>query len=357
MKKSLYILLFISLVVVIYGCGGDSITVPGPTPTAFAGLPIITGFTPSEGTEGTSVTIKGSNFSSSGPVTVTFNGISLTCNSLNSTELVFILPAGAATGKIGVTTGSGTGYSENNFIVTDSSGNMVLIPAGTFYMGYCNAKGWDEEKPRHKVEISYNFYVSKYEVTNKEYTVYEPMHWTRGLFSDNYYPVETVTWNEAVSYCNWLTERTPELGRSQVCYDSSRNLDITKKGYRLPTEAEWEYACRADNMANYYWGNIMDASKCLYNANSPVSAGYGGGHPWGLYDMSGNISEWCNDWYGNYSGEDQKNPAGPASGSDRVLRGGCWVYDDADELRSASRYYYPPTMGNGMSGFRIVRTQ
>jgi len=102
--------------------------------------------------------------------------------------------------------------------------------------------------------------------------------------------VETVTWKDAVAYCNWLTERTPELGPSQVCYDSSLNLDITKKGLRLPTETEWEYAYRAYNTANYYWGNIIDDSKFRYNTNEPAYAGYGKGHPRGLCDMSGNIS-------------------------------------------------------------------
>ena len=334
------------------GCGGDDITVPSITPTV---LPDITGFSPVEGSEGTSVTIKGINFNSSGVIGVTFNGTSVSYNSSSDTEIVITVPAGVSTGKIGVTNGNGTDYSDNNFLVTDSSGDMVLIPAGTFYMGYCNGIGENWEKPRHKVEISYDFYVSRYELTNKLYRLYKPFH--MGLFGSDNQPVETVTWKDAVAYCNWLTERTPELGPSQVCYDSSLNLDITKKGFRLPTEAEWEYAYRAYNTANYYWGNIIDDSKCCYNTNEPAYAGYGKGHPWGLCDMSGNISEWCNDWFGNYSGEDQKNPAGPASGSSRIVRGGSWIHSDPLDLRGADRFFHGPNMCNGMIGFRVVRTR
>jgi formylglycine-generating enzyme required for sulfatase activity len=235
---------------------------------------------------------------------------------------------------------------------------MVLIPAGTFQMGDPNGGiGYDWERPRHSVTITHNFYMSKYEIRNKEYILYESNH--AGTWTDPNYPVETVNWYDAVNYCNWLSDQT---GRER-CYDGSYNVDITKKGYRLPTEAEWEYACRAGETVfhNYYWDgmnpNTID-SYCWYNVNS-------GGHPnivgtklannFGLFDMSGSVWEWCNDRYGNYSGTAQTDPIGPGSGSGRVLKGGSW--DIAQYCRSVSRNNFDPSSYLNCFGFRPVRTK
>jgi formylglycine-generating enzyme required for sulfatase activity len=205
---------------------------------------------------------------------------------------------------------------------------MVYINGGTFQMGSIN------EKPIHSVTVS-GFYLSIYTVTNKEYCLYETSHENPG---DNLPAVE-VSWDDAVSYCRWLSSKTGS-------------------NYRLPTEAEWEYACRAGTTTKYYWGNKIDGSYCWYYDNSG-----GGVHPvgqkisngFGLYDMSGNIWEWCSDWYGDYSSSSVTNPIGSGSGSFRVLRGGGW-YGIAGHCRSAYRISNSPVGHYDYVGFRLSRT-
>jgi len=197
--------------------------------------------------------------------------------------------------------------------------------------------------------------MSKYPVTNREYKLFKPGH--KGRWSEQPdYPVETVSWHDAVEYCNWLSDKEG-LKR---CYSGSGDntvCDFTKNGYRLPTEAEWEYACRAGTTTEYYWGNRMNDDYCWYYNNSgnqihPV--GQKKPNQFGLYDMSGNVREWCWDWYDNYSKSPSKNPAGPSSGSYRIIRGGRW---DGEEVscRSASRHYNWPVSAYDDLGFRPVR--
>ena len=162
-----------------------------------------------------------------------------------------------------------------------------------------------------------------------------------------------MSWHDAVAYCAALTERERAAGRI------ARNSE-----FRLPTEAEWEYACRAwtstrfsygddpgyTNLTNYAW--YMDNSE---GQTHPV--GQKLPNPWGLYDMHGNVFEWCQDWFGDYAGGIALDPQGPASGSDRVFRGGNWSYEDviARNCRSAYRYiYFYPGGGDYGSGFRAV---
>ena len=343
----------------IYNYSGKSGTI-----IVHALSPLLSGFSPSSGDEGEEITITGSNFSEipSGN-TVSFNGVDAVVTSASTTTLKVSVPAGAATGKISVTTPGGTATSAENFIVTDTSGKMVLLPAGTFQMGDPDGgSGSSNERPRHEVTITYNFYMSRCEVTNQEYLLYDATH-TGGWIDPNY-PVENVSWFNAADYCNWLTDEAPGLGFSERCYDGSYNVDITKKGYRLPTEAEWEYACRAGETTfhDYYWGDSYYppniGNYCWYYSNS-------GGHPnivgtklpnnFGLYDMSGNVWEWVNDWYGSYSGTAQIDPVGPGSGSLRVIRGGSWYYD-AFYCRSAGRSGISPSGRGSHVGFRPVRS-
>ncbi len=230
---------------------------------------------------------------------------------------------------------------------------MVFIQGGVFDMG--SNSGENDEKPVHSVEVS-SFYIGKYEVTNKEYKEYKPDH--SSYFSDDNYPVECVSWNDAIAYCNWLSDKEG-LNR---CYSGSGDkivMDMTRDGYRLPTEAEWEYACRAGSKKEYYWGNSIDGSYCWYSDNSGKKV-----HPvgqkkpnnFGLYDMSGNVWEWCWDWYGKsyYSGSPSSNPSGPSSGSFHVVRGGCWN-GNAGSCRLANRNFNKPGYYDGGLGFRVVR--
>jgi len=257
--------------------------------------------------------------------------------------------------------------------------NMVLIPAGSFQMGQT---GITEAEPVHQVTLTKDFYMGKYEVTNGEFvrflnaqTVINPNWLDSPPFPNNDYcgltgdinypsgiqvkktpydytnrPVVYVTWYGAVAYCNWLSEEygyTPGTG----------------KGYRLPTEAEWEYACRAGTTNEYYWGDKMDLDSgdyCWYWYNSgergkemyhPV--GQKKPNKYGLYDMSGNVWERCSDWYGDYSSGYVKNPVGPTTGSYRILRGGSIAYLGGGDCRSAERNF---DFLNTSVGFRLVRS-
>jgi formylglycine-generating enzyme required for sulfatase activity len=190
-------------------------------------------------------------------------------------------------------------------------------------------------------------------------------------------PVEDVDWYDAALYCN---ARSKHDGYDTVYSYSSKYagsgydtlagvvIDYTKHGYRLPTEAEWEYACLAGSTADYYWGqsyppqttsdtaNISAHAWWYYNTpNSTQPVATKPRNAWGLYDMSGNVWQWCNDWYGGYTSGSQTNPTGPASGSSRVLRGGSWSGNYDFYLRSANRDYDYPIVRLYVYGFRCVR--
>jgi formylglycine-generating enzyme required for sulfatase activity len=166
-------------------------------------------------------------------------------------------------------------------------------------------------------------------------------------------PVESVTWSDATNYCGLLTQGERAAGRLPAGWE-----------YRLPTNAEWEYACRALTTTRSYWGDDLGHTNvgnfAWYDANSdnqlhPV--GQKTANPWGLVDMQGNLWQWCQDWFDEYPGGSVTDPQGPATGiwSTRVGRGGSW-YDDPTWCRSAARYDFPPTNPNypAMVGFRVV---
>ena len=245
-------------------------------------------------------------------------------------------------------------------ITTDSGIVVILVPAGEFEMGFKD--GAIAEKPVHKVNIN-AFYMDKYLVTQKEYQRLigdNPSRWQER--SKN--PVEQVRWSDAARYCN---ARSREEGLEPSYNLETWECDFSKNGYRLPTEAEWEYACRAGTKTAYFFGDTprMLQIYAWYKKNSgkrPRPIGRKLPNPWGFCDMLGNVWEWCNDFYkvDYYQESSEKNPKGPKTGDTKVLRGGCWDSTDA-KCCSYTRYYENPAytdacFGYDIYGFRCART-
>lgn len=239
--------------------------------------------------------------------------------------------------------------------------NMVSVDGGTFRMG--SDYGDSDEKPVHTVTVS-GFLISKYEVTFDEYDAFceatgkskpSDAGWGRGKR-----PVIDVSWDDSVEYCNWLSQKE---GRDPCYAISGTNVscDFSKNGYRLPTEAEWEYAARGGNLSRGYMyagGNSPDGV-AWYDSNSGEQT-----HPvgkkvpneLGLYDMSGNVWEWCWDWYGDYGSAAQTDPRGPSSGYRRGLRGGSWYYWPLSP-RATDRYDFLPGGMSYHGGFRVAASR
>lgn len=220
--------------------------------------------------------------------------------------------------------------------ITNSLGmKLKLIPAGSFRMG--SEKFEENEKPVHEVTISKAFYIGIYEVTQAQYLAV--MGENPGKFKGPDHPADQISWNDAVKFCKMLSQKTG-------------------KTYRLPTEAEWEYACRAGTTTEFYWGDSDVGIYEWYSKNSGATThpvGQKKPNPWGLYDMSGNVYEWVNDSYASdyYSQSPAKDPKGPETGNERVFRCGSWAYGSND-LRSAARGHGTQDHKYSNSGFRIV---
>jgi formylglycine-generating enzyme required for sulfatase activity len=239
---------------------------------------------------------------------------------------------------------------------TGSGVEMVLLPGGRFKMGDENEV---DAKP-HQVVVS-SFYIDKHLVTQAEYQKVcgkNPSRWKAGRN-----PVEQVRWSDAVRYCNARSQ----LEGLQPCYDlKTWECNFNANGYRLPTEAEWEYACRAGTKTTFFFFFFLSklASYAWFDENSggkPQPVGQKRPNPWGLYDMHGNVWEWCNDFYkvDYYQESPEKNPKGPQVGETKVVRGGAWKFS-ADSCSSGYRYnenpgYVDACFGYDIYGFRCVR--
>ena len=251
---------------------------------------------------------------------------------------------------------------------------MVRISSGTFTMGSSDGEDWNAIPP-HQVTLSKGFSMGKYEVTQGQYqevTGQNPSSFSGSPASGETQtrrPVEGVTWYDAVEFCNKLsqqeglapaytiTDRSPSSGYPITSATVTANWDAN--GYRIPTEAEWEYACRAGTTTTWSFGSTEShaADYAWYESNSSNMTHEVGRklpNAWGLYDMHGNVWEWCWDWYGEYSSGAQTDPHGAVSGTFRVPRGGSW-FNSAHNLHSAGRSYFIPDFGNYRFGFRLVR--
>ena len=230
--------------------------------------------------------------------------------------------------------------ADDNPIINNLIANMVYVEGGTFTMGATSEQGSDvneDEKPTHSVTLS-SFSIGKYEVTQAEWQAVmgsNPSFFT----SDDNLPVEQVCWDDCQTFITKLNA-------------------LTGKTFRLPTEAEWEYAARGGNKSKGYKyagsNNIGDVAWYDSNSGSKTHAvGTKQPNELGLYDMSGNVYEWCSDWYGSYSSPSQTNPTGASSGSNRVNRGGSW-FSFAWYCRVSFRYCSSPGNRDDYLGLRLA---
>jgi len=230
---------------------------------------------------------------------------------------------------------------------------FVLIPAGAFMRGSPEKEpDRSSNEKQYKVKISKPFYMQTTEVTQGQWQKVMGNNPSEFKNCGDDCPVEQVSWNDAQEFIKKLNK-----------------IEGTNK-YRLPTEAEWEYAARAGTTTPFYTGNCLSTNQANYNGNFPltgcpkgeyrdktVRVGSFAPNAWGLYDMYGNVWQWCQDWFGDYTWMSRlSDPSGPLSGKDRAMRGGCWS-DGAKYCRSAHRLYFKPTGATRYIGFRLARTQ
>ena len=231
---------------------------------------------------------------------------------------------------------------------------MVHIKGGTFTMGSpANERGRaSNEGPQRQVTVS-SFYMERYPVTQAAYQ--EVMGTAPSSFKGPNLPVEQVSWFDALEYCNKRSIKeglTPVYIINGTSVSWNRNAD----GYRLPTEAEWEYACRAGTQTPYYTGTALGDAGWFSGNSTGTTHPVGEKQPnsLGLHDMHGNVLEWCWDWLGNYTAEAQTDPQGALSGTQRVYRGGSWRFE-SHQLRSAFRFGNHPYLKAFIVGFRVAR--
>ncbi|MEG4346619.1 SUMF1/EgtB/PvdO family nonheme iron enzyme [Microcoleus sp. A003_D6] len=241
----------------------------------------------------------------------------------------------------------GKGYQKDDDLGNGIKLEMVYVPAGSFMMGSPSGEGSDNERPQHQVTFAQPFYLGKYAVTQEQWQAV--MGNNPSDFKGAKRPVESVTWNDAVQFCQKLSQKTG-------------------KNYRLPSEAEWEYACRAGTTTPFYFGETITPDLVNYDGNYPYGAAPTGlyrqettpvgsfpPNAFGLYDMHGNVWEWCADpWHGNYNGAPSDGSSWETGGNDnRVQRGGSW-YSYAVVCRAAFRHFVSAGLSSRSGGFRVA---
>ena len=228
---------------------------------------------------------------------------------------------------------------------------FVYIQAGDFMMGSPSSESnRHSDERQHKVTLTNGFYMGATEVTQGQWKAV--MGNNPSKFKGDNLPVEKVSWNDCQEFIRTLNRQE---GANKYC---------------LPTEAKWEYACRAGTTTPFYTGNCISTDQANYNGNYPMPGCSKGRYrkktmdvasfapnAWGLYDMHGNVWEWCQDWKGDYPSGNVTDPEGPSGGSSRVNRGGSWNYFRAGFCRSAGRRSNAPAVGDSRLGFRLARAQ
>jgi formylglycine-generating enzyme required for sulfatase activity len=318
------------------------------------------------------VTVTAMSGASEGAVTVKYNGSTIAPSAIGTYTVTF--DVAAATGW-----NAASGLSAGTLIIVRPV-EMVSIPGGSFQMGNPDTSvGWDNERPVHTVTLT-GFYMGKYPVTQAQYQAVMGSNPSRfssdpasGEVQGNR-PVECVSWYDTIEFCNALSiqeglnpyytidkvNKDPNNTSSSDRMKWTVTCNSTANGYRLPTEAQWEYAAKGGNgtPGNYTYSgsNTVDDVAWYYDNSDSKTHEVGKKQPNGLgiYDMSGNVWEWCWDWYGGYSSEAQTDPQGAAAGDGRVERGGSWG-SNASYTRSVVRYDIYPYLSHSSYGFRLVR--
>lgn len=266
---------------------------------------------------------------------------------------------------------------------------LAYARAGEFQMGSdVNEKDRRDDENQHKVRISRPFLIGAHEVTQAEFAAvmdYQPSWFSPkgngaekiAKINSGELPVDSVTWFDAIEFCNRLSERDgfqPYYSITDVKTENESRVSakveiVGGTGYRLPTEAEWEYACRAGSSTPYHFGEADGGGNYIHRVST---RNYGTGlkklgrsttvgsykpNAWGIHDMHGNVAEWCWDWYGKsyYGNSPADDPNGPLNGDHRVLRGGSWLVKQTS-CRSATRFWNVPGKADMHIGFRIART-
>ena len=228
------------------------------------------------------------------------------------------------------------------FTIADLSMEMLWVKPGTFEMGspLSEKDRYDAETP-HAVTLTQGFYLGKHEVTQSQWE--KVMGSNPSHFKGGDRPVEKVYWTVVTSFCNKLTASERAAGRLPA--------GMT---YQLPTEAQWEYACRGGTKTPFSFGDELtsDQANILGGPRETTNVGQYAANPWGFHDMHGNVWEWCADWFGAYPTGAVRDPVGPAVGSNRVFRGGSWNLT-AGSARSAIRFGIVPAFGDFDLGFRL----
>jgi formylglycine-generating enzyme required for sulfatase activity len=261
----------------------------------------------------------------------------------------------SAAGGVPLTSG-GPGTASTTRLVKNSLGmTFVRVPAGSFVMGSSDREPGhrEHEGPPHEVRITHPFYLSVNPVTQSQYELVmgrNPSRFNRAHGGGHEHPVEHVSWQDAVLFCERLAGLPDE--------------DVHRRGYRLPTEAEWEYACRAGTTGPFHCGDHLTGKDALfagaggkYAGKTTAPVGLYPANAWGLHDMHGNVQEWVNDWYEEYYYFDspKDDPPGPGRGVLKVVRGGCYAMFPTD-CRSAARRGHAPNSPSETIGFRVVLT-
>jgi sulfatase modifying factor 1 len=249
-----------------------------------------------------------------------------------------------------------------SFAQKDQGPEMILIEGGDFYMGNDYSANTDE-RPEHKITMT-SFFMSKFEVTVEDYAKFTRVTGHKAPEGEPNAPINNITWEDAIMYCNWLS-RASGLDKCYELKRDSNRFTVTyipgSNGYRLPTEAEWEYAARGGiKSKSYAYSGSHDLDEVAWyisNAgNTSHEVGQKKPNELGLYDMTGNAMEWCYDWYvpDFYENSGNDNPTGPETG--KVCRGGNFMCQP-DVLRITRRFNLEPGAKEGLAGIRLVKNQ